>query len=210
MLNNNKTGSRTLLRASVWISAVAAVAIGVGACGASGTKDSTAASAVSPTTQTGAAAATGTPATPAPVPSTQVPATTPATKPASSSKATTVVSAAASHTPATTAPAPTPTTPAPTTPALPARTQPTAAQVNQVIASVHALVPLFTPTAAEINTAGNEVCTAFDQGKTVAQIKTTAMQMAGPYAILIPASTVNTAVKTIVTMYCPGYASRLA
>ena len=51
--------------------------------------------------------------------------------------------------------------------------------MNQVIASVHALIPLFTPTTAQISKVGNEVCTAFDQGKTVAQVKATAMQMAG-------------------------------
>jgi hypothetical protein len=98
----------------------------------------------------------------------------------------------------------------PTVPPLPARTQPTVAQVNQVIASVHALVPLFTPTKAQIATVGNQVCTAFDQGKTLAQVKSTAMQMAGVYAALLSPATVNTAVRTIVTLYCPGYLSKLA
>jgi predicted membrane-bound mannosyltransferase len=90
-----------------------------------------------------------------------------------------------------------------------ARTQPSAAQVAQVIARVHALIPLFTPTAAQIANVGNEVCTAFDQGETVAQIKATALQMAGIYAALLSPSVVNSAVTTIVTLYCPGYASKL-
>jgi ABC-type nitrate/sulfonate/bicarbonate transport system permease component len=93
---------------------------------------------------------------------------------------------------------------------LAARTVPSAAQVSQVIASVHAEFAFFTPTPAQIAQVGNEVCTAFDQGKTVAQVKATAMQMAGAYAALVPAAVVNSAARIIVTLYCPGYTSKLS
>lgn len=192
-----------------------ALGLTVGACGAgTATHTDAAATAAHPTSSTNAGNGSATAgslaatvATPAP---TTAPTTSKPTAKAVASKphvATTPTVAA----PATPAVAPTAvTTPAPTTPTLPARTQPTAAEVNQVIATVHSLFPLFTPTPAQIAQVGNEVCTAFDQGKTVAQVKTAAMQVAGVYASLIPPNVVNTAVHTIVSLYCPGYTSKLS
>lgn len=196
---------RNSLRTSAGLSLLATMAIGVGACGAgSTTRPGTAAAAVTSST-----------AETPPVGSQPAAATTP-TQPATTqghpvAPATTKAPAAAARptTPKpTSAPAPVVKAPAPTTPALPARRQPTVAEINQIIGSVHALVP-FTPTPAQIAQAGNQVCTALDQGKTVAEVKATALQMAGAYAALVPASVADSAVRTIVTTFCPGYTSKL-
>jgi len=96
-----------------------------------------------------------------------------------------------------------------TTPLVPPRTVPTAAQVKQLISAVHAEFFFFTPTPAQIAHVGNEVCTALDQGDSIAQIKATAVHMAGPFAAMVPAGFVNSAARTIVNMYCPGYDSKL-
>jgi hypothetical protein len=195
------------------MSLLLAMTIVVGACGAGGaTRASTIAAGVTPAAQSSdgsGAMATTLPAS-ATTGATQAhPQGSTRPKQGTAAAPSAVTQAPRSTTAVTASPAPSVTAPAPTTPALPARRQPTAAELNQVIASVHALIPLFTPTPAQIAKAGNDVCTAFDQGKTVAQVKATAMQMAGAYAALIPAGVADSALRTIVTLFCPGYSSKL-
>lgn len=93
-----------------------------------------------------------------------------------------------------------------------ARRQPTAAEVNQAIIGVHSLLPFFTPTAADIASAGNQACTAFDQGQTLAQVESVAIDMvgAGSVAWMIPASVPQVAIQTLVALYCPGHWSQVA
>jgi hypothetical protein len=99
-----------------------------------------------------------------------------------------------------------------TTSALAARRQPTSAEIAQVIAGVKTALPFVTLTAAQISQAGNQVCSAFDQGKTFAQVTTQVLATLGGAALggLIPASVPAGAVRTLVTLFCPGYASKLA
>ena len=219
----DRTRPRTSIQSAACMGLLAAMVIGVGACGSGATHDATTAAAVKPANQSagssvGLAAAVPTPAAPSsavPASAGPAPAAAPtsansgAPTPATPKRPAAVTPAPTSHSTPSIAPAIAVTAPPPTAPAFPARRQPTAAEMNQVIASVHAQIPLFTPTAAQITKVGNEVCTAFDQGKTVAQIEGTAMQMAGAYAALIPATVANSAVRTIVTLFCSGYTSKL-
>jgi hypothetical protein len=92
------------------------------------------------------------------------------------------------------------------------RRQPTAAQVAQVIAAVHSLVPFFTPSVAEVADAGAKVCTAFDQGRSFTAVKSTALDLvgAGSYSWLVPPSVAASAVRSLVNLYCPAYAAKTA
>jgi hypothetical protein len=211
-MNTDKSGLHNLRRAAAGLTLLAGLAVGLGACGGGGTTRATTAAAVTPLGTTGETTGAGQPAaSTAATPAPSVAATPAPTAAPSPGKAPAPAAAkAAPSTPKPTgAPAPAVTAPAPTTPALPARRQPSAAEVNGLIGQVHALIPLFTPTAAQINQVGNDVCTAFDQGKTLAQVKATAMQLAGAYAALIPVGVTDTAVRTVVSLFCPGYTSKL-
>lgn len=90
-----------------------------------------------------------------------------------------------------------------------ARRTPTAAEISQAISAVHQLVPFFTPTAAQVARVGNQVCTAFDQGRTFAQVKSTISALLGRWSWLLPSSVATQGVRTTVSLFCPGYASRL-
>jgi hypothetical protein len=91
------------------------------------------------------------------------------------------------------------------------RRQPTSAEVKAAIKAFENAVPFYSPTVADIADVGNKVCTAFDQGQTFAQVKARALTMvgAGALSFLIPSSVPAQAVRTLVTLYCPGYAGRL-
>lgn len=91
------------------------------------------------------------------------------------------------------------------------RTVPTAAEVQQAITAVRAIIPFYTPTPTDIATAGNEVCTALDQGESLAQVQAAALGMIGAssYASFIPSADTQVAIQTLVSLYCPGYASRV-
>jgi hypothetical protein len=125
--------------------------------------------------------------------------------PSTTRPSTTMATPSVTTTPAGGAP---PTTAAST---LAPRRQPTAAEVNQVIATVHNLLPFFTLTAAEVAAAGNQVCSAFDQGKTSAQVQAAVLNMvgAGGLGSLVPPSIPADAVSSLVNLYCPAYASKL-
>jgi hypothetical protein len=139
-------------------------------------------------------------------PTTAVKTTTPTTKapvkttPTTKAPATTVAPAAAA-----------PAAAAPAAPAKVARRVPSAAEVNQAIAAMPQYVStIFTPTPAQVAQLGDQVCTAFDQGQTFAQVKATGLSM----VTQLPLTTVKPGgadgvVKTIVALYCPGYASKL-
>ena len=92
-----------------------------------------------------------------------------------------------------------------------ARTVPSHAQVISAIGGLQALVPalgLFPPTVAQVNDIGNQVCTAFDQGQSFAQVKATALSMI-PKSIAVPPTAPDYAVRQAVALYCPGHASKL-
>jgi hypothetical protein len=91
------------------------------------------------------------------------------------------------------------------------RRQPTSSEVAQAISAVHSLLPFFTPTPAQIASSGNQVCTSLDQGMTFSQVKAAALNLvgAGSIAWMIPTSVPDTAVRTLVALYCPANASKL-
>lgn len=106
--------------------------------------------------------------------------------------------------------------------ALPARRVPSPAEVQQAIRGMEQFVTfksgLFgliaevpTPTVAQVNELGDKVCTAFDEGQTVEQVKASGMAMAAdnPW-VKISGAGADYVVKTAVTLYCPGYADKLA
>jgi hypothetical protein len=147
-----------------------------------------------PTTAPPTTAAKATP------PTTKAPAKTTAT-----TKAPATTAAPAASTPAAAAAA--------TTPAAPVkvpRRVPDAAEVNQAIATLPQYVStIFSPTAAQVAQLGDQVCTAFDQGQTFAQVKATGLSM----VTQVPLTTVKPGgadwvVRTAVTLYCPGHASK--
>lgn len=149
---------------------------------------------------------------PATVPETAVPTVAPTTGPP-----TTVARRIA---PTTRAPAPkaaaaaaateaAPAPPAP--PALATRTVPTAAQVQQVIAGIRQRVQLpkfFQITPAHVADIGNQICTAFDQGQTFAQVKATGLATVSRY-VTVSAEAADYAVRQGVALYCPAYSSKL-
>jgi hypothetical protein len=106
--------------------------------------------------------------------------------------------------PATAAP------PAPVAPAKVARTVPSAAAVQQAISQLPQHVhSILTPSAAQVAQLGDQVCTAFDQGQTAAQVEATGLQMVTqvPLTTVLPGGAEWVA-KTTVTLYCPGYLSK--
>jgi hypothetical protein len=96
------------------------------------------------------------------------------------------------------------------TPALPARRLPTATEIGQAIKAVHQLVPFFTPTAKQVARVGDQVCSALDQGMTVSQVKSKITAMLGHLSWLLPSAVAAQGVRTVVNLYCPGYASKVA
>jgi len=91
-------------------------------------------------------------------------------------------------------------------------TTPTPAEVNEAISAVHDLLPFFTPTAAEIQSAGIQTCTALNDGDTFVQVQAAALNMvgAGSFASYIPSADTAVAIQTLVALYCPANASKVA
>jgi hypothetical protein len=91
------------------------------------------------------------------------------------------------------------------------RTTPTPAEVQNAIKGLKNFVhSLFTPSPAQVATLGNDVCTAFDKGKSVKSIKATMLQKVKslPFTTVLPGAA-QYVVKTEVKLYCPGYKSKL-
>lgn len=88
---------------------------------------------------------------------------------------------------------------------------PTVAQVQQVIAGIRARVqlpPFFQVTPARVADIGNQICTAFDQGQTFAQVKATGLAMVSRY-VPVSVEAADYAVRQAVALYCPAYAPKL-
>ncbi len=99
-----------------------------------------------------------------------------------------------------------------TKPALAARTTPTASAVSKAIAGLRNYVhtPL-TPTAAQVAEFGDAVCTAFDQGETFSNVKAQILAQVKklPFTT-VAAGAADYVVKTAVSLYCPGYQSKVS
>jgi len=81
--------------------------------------------------------------------------------------------------------------------------------VQAAIAQIHQRIPLYSPTEAQARQFGDQVCSAFDQGQSSAQVQATALQAASkvPF-VTVSAGDVAFAVHTAVGLFCPGYASK--
>ncbi|MHB8466383.1 MAG: DUF732 domain-containing protein [Acidimicrobiales bacterium] len=89
------------------------------------------------------------------------------------------------------------------------RTQPSAAQVQQVISGMQQFLPL-APSAAQVAQVGDQVCSAFDQGQSFAQVESTAETNISQIPFVTDVTGAATyAVRHGVALYCPGYASKL-
>jgi hypothetical protein len=136
------------------------------------------------------------------------------TVPAPATTAAPKVTAAPTTAPAVTAPPATnpPTTPPPTAaqPATAPRANPTDAQVVAAMQLLKARIPLLPVNAAYGRQFGDAVCSAFDQGNNFSQVKTMAMQAVSQIPFIkITTADADFAVRTAVSLFCPGYASKL-
>ena len=89
---------------------------------------------------------------------------------------------------------------------------PTTAEVNAVILElktrVGGMLMLVSPTPAQIAEAGDQVCTAFDNGQSFAQVKATGLSMI-PASVTVTPATADWAVRQAVALFCPGHANKL-
>ncbi|MGI9080516.1 MAG: DUF732 domain-containing protein [Acidimicrobiales bacterium] len=99
---------------------------------------------------------------------------------------------------------------APSGPTTAARVNPSSAQVQAAIAQIHQRIPLYSPTEAQARQFGDQVCSAFDQGQSSAQVQATAQQMASqiPF-VTVSSGDIAFAVRTAVQLFCPGYSSKV-
>jgi hypothetical protein len=171
---------------------VVALSIGISACGAGHAVTD----AVGVARMAAQRVTSGTPSMPADitVPAGQPPAPASPATAATAPKATAAAAAAATATKS----------------ALPVRRQPTAIEIGKAIKAVHQLVPFFTPTAKQVAHVGDQVCSALDQGMTVSQVKSKITAMLGHLSWLLPSAVAAQGVRTVVNLYCPGYASKVA
>ena len=140
-------------------------------------------------------------------PTTVAPAAPPTTKATPTTKAAPKPTVA----PTTVAPVAAATPSAPPAPVKVARRVPSAAEVQQAIATLPQYVhSILTPSPAQVAQLGDQVCTAFDQGQTFAQVKATGLQMVTqvPLTTVLPGGA-DWVVRTVVSLYCPGHASKL-
>ena len=207
-MSSTTSRSRALLGAA--LAATLLVAAGLAVWAKSGPAETAAATSASSadTTQGGSA---GTPEPTVTEPATaEAPATTvpPSTAPpttAARPRATTPTTAAPKASPPTMAPSGPATTVAPQfRPG--ARINPTSAQVQAAIVTLHRRIPLFQPNEAQMRTFADTTCSSFDQGLTKAQV-TDAVRQAVTYiqGASISAADAEFAVKTAVDLRCPGY-----
>jgi hypothetical protein len=171
----------------------------------------------SPARQPGDAAASTAPATtlaPTAAPLTTGPPTTVAKAATATTKATSPARSAAA--PAAAQPsspaaaAPSAAAPVAAAVAKVARRVPLPAEVSAAIAALPQYVhSILTPTPAQVAQLGDQVCTAFDQGQTAAQVEATGLQMVTkvPLTTVLPGGAAWVA-ETAVTLYCPGYTSK--
>ena len=88
-----------------------------------------------------------------------------------------------------------------------ARRQPSRAEVQAAIQGLRQYVS-YTPTPAQVAQGADQICTAFDQGQTYDQVKSTALSMV-PSFITVRPGAAEYVIHTAVELYCPGHASNL-
>ena len=195
----------TTLRSRAFLAAALSLTVTLAACGGSPAADT--AAAVSDRT-------------PEPVATTVAPEPQAEAPPASVAETTSTTAAARRLTPTTAAPATTPATspPADSTPATTAapapryapgqRINPSSAEVQTAIAALATRIPMFKPNEAQLRTFADAACTSFDQGQTKAQVEATVRQaVTYVQGASLSAADAEFAVRTVVTLRCPGYLS---
>ena len=107
-------------------------------------------------------------------------------------------------------PAPDAETAAPAPSAAVPRLSPTSFEVFQALQALAVRVPLFRPTEAQARQFGDAVCTAFDEGKSYAEVKSGVLSAVGqvPGVTVSPADA-DYAIRTAVGLFCPGHKSKL-
>lgn len=91
------------------------------------------------------------------------------------------------------------------------RTTPTSAEVTAAIQGLKKYVHSFlSPSASQVAELGNDVCTAFDKGKTAKSIEATMLAKVKslPLTVVLPGAA-QYVVRTEVKLYCPGYKSKV-
>lgn len=154
------------------------------------------------------------------VATTVAPEPQPEAPPTSAAETTSTTAAARRLTPTTAAPANTPATspPADATPATTAapapkyapgqRINPSSADVQTAIATLSTRIPMFKPNESQLRTFADAACTSFDQGQTKAQVEATVRQaVTYVQGASLSAADAEFAVRTVVTLRCPGYLS---
>ena len=188
------------------------LALGFAACGGSDEPTTTAAASGPAADATPAAAeatATAPEAVPAAPPADAAPSAAPTTTVAKKAAPPTTAARTTTPTsPPTTAAATPPTTAAPVTPkfAPGQRINPTSAQVQAAITTLSQRIPLFKPTESQLRTFADAACTSFDQGQSKAQVESTVRQaVTYVQGATLSAADAEFAVKTVVSLRCPGY-----
>jgi hypothetical protein len=144
-----------------------------------------------------------------------VAATTPTKKPpaAASTKTQPPVRAALVQAPVAALAAAVPAPAVPAAVATVARRTPSSEEIKSTISElkrqVGGLLRFVSPTTDQINQAGDQVCTGFDNGETFSQVKANGLSMM-PSSVDVSEATADWAVRQLVTMYCPGHADKLA
>jgi putative peptide zinc metalloprotease protein len=95
--------------------------------------------------------------------------------------------------------------PATSTAAVP-RTEPAPAEITRAIALFHQRMPLYQPNEAQVRRFGDALCTAFDQGRTYAEVKAGVRQAVArvPFMTASPAD-LDMSIRTAVALFCPGH-----
>ena len=200
-------GGAILVTAGVAVATVPLVAGADGNGKGAGVEVEIASAAVPPEggapTMTAAAPDTSFPATPASA--VAAPVAPPTTARAASRPAAHTTGEAAESGPAP-ALAPTPAAPAAPKLAPGQRLNPTSAQVQAAMATLHQRIPLFEPNESQLRTFADAVCTSLDQGQSLAQVESTVRDAVSRIqGASLSAADAAFAVGLMVQLRCPGY-----
>ena len=91
------------------------------------------------------------------------------------------------------------------------RREPSSAEVAQALEGLRPYVQsVFSPGPDQVAEAGDKICTAFDEGQTVEEVKAAGLELVEkvPFTTVKPGAD-DYVVRTAVTLYCPGHASKL-
>ncbi len=93
------------------------------------------------------------------------------------------------------------------------RRTPSSTEIKDTIAELRSrvggLLRFVSPTAAQLNQAGNQVCTGFDNGQSFEQVRAAGLSSI-PSTVKVSPENADWAVRKLVTLYCPGHAPKLA